>query len=64
LSAWVTLIACLLHRKVVRLGRQKILGRVRTGLFSRTSARQLIERLFKRRIQQVETEIDFGLGRR
>jgi hypothetical protein len=49
---------------VVRLGRQKILGRVRTGLFSRTSARQLIERLFKRRIQQVETEIDFGLGRR
>ena len=34
------------------------------GLFSRTSARQLIERLFKRRIQQVETEIDFGLGRR
>ena len=28
------------------------------------NAGQLLERLFERRIQQVETEIDFVLGRR
>ena len=57
-------IRCLLHRQLVRLGRQEIRWTQSVpNLFSRTKARQLLERPFERRIQQVETEIDFGLGR-